>query len=69
MMGHKICLFGEIRKIISELYLLLLLIWSSDEVNCQSEILTFWAQLFKALLANKTGSSEFVIAQPVNVRR
>ena len=29
MMGHKICLFGEIRKIISELYLLLLLIWSS----------------------------------------
>ena len=29
MMGHKICLFGEIWKIISELYLLLLLIWSS----------------------------------------
>ena len=31
MMGHKICLFGEIRKIISKLYLLLLLIWSSDK--------------------------------------
>ena len=31
MMGHKICLFGEIPKIISELYLLLLLIWSSAE--------------------------------------
>ena len=30
MMGHKICLFGEIWKIISKLYLLLLLIWSSD---------------------------------------
>ena len=29
MMGHKICLFGEIWKIISKLYLLLLLIWSS----------------------------------------
>ena len=31
MMGHKICLFGEIWKIISKLYLLLLLIWSSVE--------------------------------------
>ena len=29
MMGHKICLFGEIRKTVSELYLLLHLIWSS----------------------------------------
>ena len=28
MMGHKICLFGEIWKIISELYTFLL-IWSS----------------------------------------
>ena len=32
MMGHKICLFGEIWKIISKLYLLLLLIWSSVKV-------------------------------------
>ena len=30
MMGHKICLFGEIWKIISKLYLLLLLIWRLD---------------------------------------
>ena len=31
MMGHKICLFGEIWKIISKLYLLLHLIWSSGD--------------------------------------
>ena len=30
MMGHKICLFGEIWKIISKLCQLLLLIWSSE---------------------------------------
>ena len=40
MMGHKICLFGEIWKIISKYYLLLLLIWSSG-LSTQSYIRSF----------------------------
>ena len=33
MVGHKICFYGEIRPIILKLSLLLLLIWSSGNIN------------------------------------
>ena len=43
MMGHKICFYGEIWLIISELSLLPLLIWSTDIkfVNCTNSYTIF----------------------------
>ena len=55
MMGHEICLFGEIWKIISKLYLLLLLIWSS--VKYQT-ILDF---LGKTILAHYTRPTHIAV--------
>ena len=49
MMGHKICLFGEIQKIISELYLLLL-IWSSEGRQNILELLPLKVYQFTLIL-------------------
>ena len=61
MMGNKICLFGEIWKIISKLYLLLILIWNT-EFYCNSAITDDHSRIVL-----KRGETDYINASLIQV--